>query len=302
MDELNRLADDYEWFLQAVATGVLKRKADLADREATFQPRGQYLFEVEHGSGEWLQVGNEFAIRSNGLPAFYREQIVTAVQQRLARVGPHQLVLLAALMRHYQQRVYQPKLEVDETGAELPSPSLPNITARRLHDEWLRRAAATATATDPGLPALEDKALELLAQWSDVVPGSAHDAYPWEVQHAVDKRVPRPEFLASEATAAHLLAGAAPAATGVAAAPAAMPAAATSLYKVFVNRMQQGPYTVQELAERAARGEIDAATKVWDMRWVPHVDQWKAARELPQLAVLFAPAIPDPLDDIPDPE
>ena len=294
MDELNRLADDYEWFLQAVATGVLKRKTDLADREATFQPRGQYLFEVEQGSGEWLQVGNEFAIRSNGLPAFYREQIVVAVQQRLARLGPHQMLLLAALMRHYQQRVYQPKLEVDETGAELPSPSLPNITARRLHDEWLRRAVATG----PALAGVEEKALELLAQWSDVVPGSSHDAYTWEVQQPVDKRVPRPEYLASETTAAHLLAGA-PAAS----APAGIaPIAGGALYKVFVNRMQQGPYTVQELAQRVARGEVDGATRVWDMRWVPHVDAWKTAREVPELAVLFAASIPDPSDDIPDPE
>ena len=294
MDELNRLADDYEWFLQAVATGVLKRKTDLADREATFQPRGQYLFEVEQGSGEWLQVGNEFAIRSNGLPAFYREQIVVAVQQRLARFGPHQMLLLAALMRHYQQRVYQPRLEVDETGAELPSPSLPNITAKRLHDEWLRRAVATNAA----LATSEDKALDLLAQWSDVVPGSAHDAYTWEVQQPVDKRVPRPEYLASETTAAQLLAGGSVAAAPVGGAPAA----GGSLYKVFVNRMQQGPYTVQELAQRVARGEIDAATKVWDMRWVPHVDGWRTARDVPELAVLFAASIPDPTDDIPDPE
>jgi hypothetical protein len=134
------------------------------------------------------------------------------------------------------------------------------------------------------------------------VPGSAHDAYPWEVQHATDKRVPRPEYLGSEATAMHLLAGAAPVAGASATSAATAPVADAALYKVFVNRMQQGPYTVQELAQRVARGEIDGATKVWDMRWVPHVDQWKQAREVPQLAVLFAAAIPDPTDEIPDPE
>ncbi|UUZ52848.1 hypothetical protein LP419_27265 [Massilia sp. H-1] len=142
MDELNHLADDYEWFLQANALGVIKRKADLGDREASFQPRGQYLFEVEPGSGEWLQIGNEFAIRSNGLPSYYHEQVIAAVQNRLAALGPNQLVLLAALMRHYQHRVYEPKLEVDETGAQLPSPSLPNITARRLYEQWFKRARA----------------------------------------------------------------------------------------------------------------------------------------------------------------
>ena len=64
-------------------------------------------------------------------------------------MGPHQLALLAALMRHYQQRVYEPKLEVDETGAQLPSPSLPNITARRLYDQWIKRAQALNPALAP---------------------------------------------------------------------------------------------------------------------------------------------------------
>ncbi|QBI04817.1 hypothetical protein EYF70_03580 [Pseudoduganella albidiflava] len=310
MDELNRLADDYEWFLQAVALGVLKRKADLADREASFQPRGQYLFEVEQGSGEWLQVGNEYAVRSNGLPSYYREQIVATVQQRLARMGPHQFLLLAALMRYFQHRVYQPRLEVDETGAELPSPSLPNITAKRLHDEWLRRALAA----EPSLAGALDRALELLTQWSEPVPGSASDAYQWEVQHSVDKRVPRAEYLAGNAAAQALLAGgvsiakAVNAPAGIATPAAASSAAsgtasaASSLFKVFVNRMQQGPYTVAELAERIARGEVTAATKAWNMRWVPHVDQWQPAGAVAELAPLFAQAIPDPVDDIPDPE
>ncbi|UGQ45395.1 tubulin-like doman-containing protein [Massilia endophytica] len=286
MDELNRLADDYEWFLQAVALGVLRRKADLADREASFQPHGQYLFEVERGSGEWLQIGNEFAIRSNGLPPYYRDQLIAAVQQRLGRMGPHQMLLLATLMRHYQLRVYQPRLEVDETGAELPSPSLPNITARRLHDAWLRRAHAS----DPALgPASEERAMESLAQWSEIVPGSASDSYSWEVQQQADKRVLRPEYLASESAAVSIF-GSAP------------PLAPDSLYKVFLDRVQQGPFNLQELAQRIARGEIVRGTKLWNMRWVPHVDQWKTAAELPEVAALFEGAIPDPQDDIPDPE
>ncbi|CAN7702501.1 GYF domain-containing protein [Pseudoduganella sp. LjRoot289] len=334
MDELNRLADDYEWFLQAIALGVIKRKADLSDREALFQPRGQYLFEVEQGSGEWLQIGNEFAIRSNGLPAYYREQVIASVQQRLARMGANQFLLLAALMRYYQHKVYQPKLEVDETGAELPSPSLPNITAKRLHDEWMRRAQAL-NAGLPGAPV--ERALETLGMWSEQVTGSANDAYNWEVQHAVDKRVLKPEILAGEAAAARVFADAAPgardayasslAAAGVsaaagsaayAAAPAHAVFAATPsgaapqtglaaagvpvLYKVFVNKTQQGPYALHELAQRIQAGEIDGSTKVWNMQWIPRVDQWKLASDMPDIAPLLGPAIPDPYDDIPDPE
>jgi hypothetical protein len=290
MDELNGLADDYETFLQAVVLRVIRRKSELGEREALFQPRGQYLFEVESGSGEWLQIGNEFSVRSNGLPAYYRERLIGAVQRRLAGVGASQMLLLAALMRHYQQRVYQPRLEVDETGAQLPAPSLPSITARRLHEQWFKRACAMNPQASP---AMIERALAALAVWSEPVPDSASDAYSWEVENLVDKRVPGADVLASEALAASVFA--APAVAGMVA-----PAAAS--YKVFVDKVQQGPYSGDELAQRVARGEIDADTKVWNMRWVPRIDQWQRAADLAELAPLFAAAIPDPDDDIPDPQ
>ncbi|PWF55470.1 tubulin-like doman-containing protein [Massilia glaciei] len=291
MDELNRLADDYEWFLQASALGVIKRKADLADREATFQPRGQYLFEVEPGSGEWLQIGNEFAIRSNGLPAYYREQIIAAVRARLAGMGPHRLTLLAALMRHYQHRVYEPKLEVDETGAQLPSPSLPNITARRLYEAWF----AHARALEPDLSGRHvDAATEGMLEWTEPVAGSAADTYAWEVEQAVDKRAIRHDYLRDEKaaqTATMLREKRAPAA-----------ALAPARYKAFVGGAQQGPYSVHEMAAQIGSGAVGPATKVWNLQWDPKADKWRAAAELPELAALLGAAIPDPDDDIPDPD
>ena len=288
MDELNRLADDYEWFLQANALGVIKRKPDLADREASFQPRGQYLFEVEPGSGEWLQIGNEFAIRSNGLPAYYREQVIAAVQQKLAAMGPNQLALLAALMRHYHQRVYEPKLEVDETGAQLPSPSLPNITARRLYDQWIKRARSVNPALSPDRI---DAAADKLAQWTETVPDSASDAYHWEVERSVDKRVIRQDILASDERAAQVLAAAVPA-----------PPPAAVRYKLFSGGAQHGPFSAEEVALRIARGEVARETKVWNMQWDPKADKWQYAGHMPELAPLFGDAIPDPDDDIPDPD
>jgi hypothetical protein len=289
MDELNRLADDYEWFLQANALGVIRRKGDQGDREASFQPRGQYLFEVEPGSGEWLQIGNEFAIRSNGLPPYYREQVIAAVLNRLASMGAHQLLMLAALMRHYQLRVYEPRLEVDETGAQLPSPSLPNITARRLFDAWFRRAGAL----DPTIgPAQVDAALATIGQWTEQVAGSASDAYSWEVERPVDKRLIKAEFLASDERAAHALERRA--------APQAHLQAAR--YKVFVNGAQRGPYTADDIGQQLARGELDAGTRVWNMQWNPKLDKWQTIGGLPELAVLLGAAIPDPDDQVPDPE
>ncbi|SFC33575.1 tubulin-like doman-containing protein [Massilia yuzhufengensis] len=301
MDELNRLADDYEWFLQAIALGVIRRKADLGDREASFQPRGQYLFEVEPGSGEWLQIGNEYAIRSNGLPPYYRDQVIAAVRHRLAKVGPHQLTLLAALMRHYQLRVYEPRLEVDETGAQLPSPSLPNITARRLYDQWIRRAAAL----DPALsPTQIEAALSSIANWTETVQDSAGDAYSWEVERPVDKRVILPQYLLDDEHAAAALQGRA--APPVQLAKAA-PVAATPRYKLFVQGTQRGPFTLDEIAQQAARGEIDGTTRAWNMAWNPKQDKWSTAGALPELAALLGEAIPDPDDagagdGVPDPE
>jgi hypothetical protein len=338
MDELNRLADDYEWFLQAVALGVIRRKQDAGDREAAFQPRGQYLFEVEQGSGEWLQIGNEYAIRSNGLPPYYREQVIAGVRQRLGAMGPYRLALLAALMRHYQLRVYEPKLEVDETGAQLPSPSLPTITARRLYDQWMRRAASLHPELSP---AQVEAALAQLDLWSETVPDSASDAYQWEVERPIDKRVIRPEFLASEARALQALErrSAAPAAAApglvapamgqdsaapativspsmqptpagtdlhpAVASPASFVVGATPMaarYKLFVGGAQRGPYALEEVAQLLARGEIDQGTRIWNMQWNPRQDKWKTVAEIPELAAAFDTAIPDPDDGVPDPE
>lgn len=296
MDELARLADDYEWFLQAIALGVIRRKPELGEREAAFQPRGQYLFEVEPGSGEWLQIGNEFAVRSNGLPPYYREGVIAAVQARLAGLGPQRLALLAALMRYYQLRVYEPRLEVDETGAQLPSPSLPNITARRLYDTWIRRAQAA----DPDLqPARIEALLADIARWTEAVPGSGQDAYSWEVERPLDKRVILPALLADEQAAQHAL-DQRPATV----APPPLPST-TPRFKLFVGGAQRGPFTVQEVAQQAARGEIDHATRAWDMRWHPKIGKWSTVGELPELAAALGgphdDAIPDPDDGVPDP-
>jgi len=293
MDELGRLADDFEWFLQAIALGVIRRKPELGDREAAFQPRGQYLFEVEAGSGEWLQIGNEFAVRSNGLPPYYREGVIAAVQARLAGLGPQRLALLAALMRYYQLRVYEPRLEVDETGAQLPSPSLPNITARRLYDAWRRRAQAVE-------PARIDALLANIERWTAIVPGSSQDAYSWEVERPIDKRVILPELLAGEDAAQQALTQ-----RVAAVAPPPLPTT-TPRFKLFVGGAQSGPFTVDEVAQQAARGEIDHATRAWDMRWHPKIGKWSTVGELPELAAALGgtqdDAIPDPDDGVPDPQ
>ena len=200
------------------------------------------------------------------------------------------MALLATLMRHYQHRVYEPKLEVDETGAQLPSPSLPNITARRLYDEWLKRALAMN-------PALSFKQLDIAAgtmmQWTALVPDSASDAYAWEVERAVDKRVIKADYLASDEQAG---------AAFEVRVPQVAVGLAPSRFKVFLSGAQQGPYSHDELALRIARGEVGPDTKVWSMQWNPKADKWKLAGDMPELADLFGEPVPDPDNDIPDPD
>jgi hypothetical protein len=234
--------------------------------------------------------------------------------------------------------VYEPKLEVDETGAQLPSPSLPTITARRLYDQWMRRAASLHPELSP---AQVEAALAQLDLWSETVPDSASDAYHWEVERPVDKRVIRPEFLASEARALQALErrSGAPVGTSTAglgvmgrehgsstasivsptmqATPAgtelhpAVASAATFVvgatltpprFKLFVNGAQRGPYALEEVAQQLARGEIDLGTRIWNMQWNPRLDKWKTVGEIPELAGGLDSAIPDPDDTIPDPE
>jgi hypothetical protein len=174
---------------------------------------------------------------------------------------------------------------VDETGAQLPSPSLPNITARRLYDQWIKRARSV----NPALSADRiDAATDKLAQWTETVPDSASDAYHWEVERSVDKRVIRADILASDERAAQVLAAAVP------------PVAAR--YKLFAGGAQHGPFSAEEIAQRIARGEVARDTRIWNMQWNPKADKWQLAGHMPELAPLFHDAIPDPDDDIPDPD
>jgi hypothetical protein len=137
-----------------------------------------------------------------------------------------------------------------------------------------------------------DAALATIGQWTEPVPDSASDAYSWEVERPVDKRVIKPDLFASDERAAHAL-------ERRASVPAAPPA---TRYKVFVNGAQRGPYAIEEVAQQLARGELDAGTRVWNMQWNPKLDKWKTIADLPELAVLLGAAIPDPDDQVPDPE
>lgn len=72
--------------------------------------------------------------------------------------------------------------------------------------------------------------------------------------------------------------------------------------KTFVSGAQRDPFTVAELAAQAARGEIDAGTRLRDMLWDPTKGKWQTAGDVPVPAGLSGAAIPDPDDSTPDPD
>jgi hypothetical protein len=188
---------------------------------------------------------------------------------------------------------------------------------------------------DPQLsPAQVDVALAQLDTWTEPVPDSASDAYAWEVERPVDKRVIRAEFLGADARAAQVLerraggahnapvmppaqfAAAAPtvvaptpvasdAVPGLSVGPSAYVVGATPIaarYKLFVDGAQRGPFALEEVVQQLARGEIDAGTRIWNMQWNPRADKWKTVGDIPEVMGAIDAAIPDPEDGIPDPE
>src|SRR5450830_629319 len=136
-----------------------------------------------------------------------------------------------------------------------------------------RPAAIAFPAQHHGAAALRERfetAVASISQWTDTVPDSASDAYHWEVERAVDKRVVRPAVLNSEAAAAQALdAGRASAADST-----------PIQFKLFIGGVQEGPFGIDQLAGRIARREVTAATQVWDMRQSPRTGSWQRAGEV----------------------
>ena len=103
--------EDFRHFLLAVMLGVLERSKQRTT------PSGQYQFAVARG--DVRRIGNERAIRLNGLPANYREAIVERVNQTLDELDAAQCTALMALAGYYASAVYTAQLIALDTGARL---------------------------------------------------------------------------------------------------------------------------------------------------------------------------------------
>ena len=314
-DEINRLAEDFKQYLLAVMLGLLSRSTQ------RIIPRGQYQFAVARG--DVRRIGNERAVRQNGLPATYRDAIVGRVQETLAELDVAQTAALAALAEYHETAVYTPKLVDDATGNQESRKGFASAIASEAKQE-LREKARRKGMGDRELDQVAERLMNHMKEWAVVIGDSDEDAYDWEVREPGDDGRPRlkyalmPEMLEAGRMAAFLqsLVAAPGAAAPVAAMPfgtpamppmppmlgmppplgGALPPVLEHQYHLGVAGQQYGPFNAQLVVQMVQSGQIVVAnTKVWRAG----LAAWSDLALLPELAMLLqappAAAMPPPL-------
>ena len=306
-DEINRLAEDFKYFLMAIMLGLLTRATQRV------VPAGQYQFSVARGDSR--RIGNERAVRQNGLPIAYRESIVTRVRERIAELGVLQTAALATLSQYYEDKVYTPKLQDDPNGVQLQRKGFASAIAGEARHEFLERARRKGMSHEE-CRIFSERLLDNMKRWATCIDDSDADAYQWEVREPGEDGLPRLKFLIQvemmEAgrldafTQASPVSGAAPAGVPtpwLAAQQAGMPPARDGLpppliehqYHLGINGQQYGPYGAQQIGQMLQSAKITPiGTKVWRQG----LPAWVELNELAELAVLLAPntlMMPPPL-------
>jgi len=294
-DEIARLADDFKQFILAIMLGVLTRSTQ------RIVPPGQYQFAVARG--DVRRIGNERAIRQNGLPIAYRPAIVARVQEALADAGPSQLVALSALCDFYESAVYTPKLVADGTGAEQVRKGFASALAAEAKQE-LKDRARRKGLSERELEQGTNRLLSDLKSWASPIGDSDADAFDWEVREPGEDGQPRLKYLLN----AEMLDGAkldaliqpqspAPVATRLEGAgltyapPPSLFSTPEHQYHLGIDAKQFGPYGAQQIGQMFLSGSLQlAGTKVWRQG----LAGWTELNQLQELAP-FLQSAPPPL-------
>lgn len=299
-DEMKRLAEDFGEFLQAIMLGVLTRHT------GRVVPPGQYQFAVE--PGDLRRIGNERAIRQNGMPASYEKNIALRIEEKLTALDAVQTAAMAALAKYYERTVYAPKLVAQADGSQLPYVGFGSAISAELGArlrESARRKGMAGDELDRTVQAL----LGRLKEWANVIGDSDGDAYDWEVREPEADGQPRLKYaIKGEMLEAGRLeqllrpaaAAAAPAAPAFGMAPPPLggmpPPLVEYQYFLGINGQQQGPFTAQQIVQYVQAGQVvPATTKVWRAG----LPAWAELAQFPELAPLFLsappPLMPPPL-------
>ena len=307
-DELNRLADDFRHYLLAIMLGILERN------KQRVVPAGQYQFAVARG--DVRRIGNERAIRLNGLPANYRDQIVDRVNQALDELDAGQCCALAALADYYASAVYTAQLIELDTGAQDVRVGFASAIAsevRRQLDELAVRKGATPDELERSKRRLIEE--EALRQWAEPVAESDADAYEWEVRAPLDTNHPRLKFVMRQdaqarAGIAALLAGGQVNAATAASFPAPgmapppppggigfppPPVQTEQQYHLAISGQTYGPYSTSQVLKMLQERQLDPqATQIWRQGFAAWITLAQCNELMPPAAALPPP--PPPLN------
>lgn len=282
LDELASRAEDFKLFVQAVALGVLKR---------TEKGEDAGIYSVTR-RGRIQAVGDEKKLRLVGIPEAYRPIIMEQVNGDLELLtSADQLAMWVALLTDYAVSVYpEANFRVDQTDDYRKF--LPTLMSEKLVEEWTRRLerkSGQGTAER-----LVRAASNVIRDWTDEIPGSTSDVYPYEVnvKETKPKRVLRREVLQQDWSLG-------PAKQekqqpqqevnidGTAGGPPPIPQ--VQVY-VVINGQQAGPFDMSTLKQMVQAGQLTLESLVW----MNGMRDWVTASTVASIASVFS-AVPPPI-------
>lgn len=313
-EDLKRIRETMSLFLRAVCFGILER---YSGEDAAYW--------IKLGDGDVLDVGSERDIRAEGfLSQLHRREIEESVARFERQLAPIQLLAASVLLEWTGKRAYAArKVQITENVTDR-IPGLVQMVALDVAAQYTKRFKSIPGGGGIGEPlTIHDGLRDSLAQWTVPIPDSSADTDPNETNHdfsdsdalrAEDKRSILPDRFTPEALAelARMARGAtnsAPSVMGGGAhgipplTPPVPQQVSGRMYKQWwkpagaVKGQQLGPFPAAVIIEKIMNGEVDRNSKLWPMDF----EGWVEAASLEEFARLFQ-IIPDPKDDIPDPE
>jgi hypothetical protein len=282
-EELMKLENDFSYFLQSVAAGVLRRRS-AADEDYEIRKKGARL-----------SIGNERLVRLDGLQAEYRDEIIGQLTHQLEKVSSAaQFGALALLYEFYVEEAYTSRVVGKDEHESIES-GLGHFVCTKLHKEYLRKFNALASSGNADSPSqILERLRAKMDQWSVPIAGSEEDGYRHEVSRdARAKRAVMPEFFESgwleqvvglnkgEADRVAVTAGAIPM-------PPPPPSAAQ--FYVAVNGAATGPFDLAALSLMAQSRTLAPQSLVCRVG----TQQWVAASTVPEMGIFFAAPPPLP--------
>ena len=286
-NELTSRAEDFKLFVEAVALGVLRRTERGVDADL-------YKLKVKGGA---RNVGDEKNLRLDGFDARYRSDIQRQVDRDLDDIqSVEQLAMWVAVMIYYQDSVY-PLLLKSVDGVSIEQRSLPTLVCERLAEEWKQRLQSKLGDENQMERMLRD-AQAALIKWTEEIPGSKADVYPYEVYmpEINNKRVLKGEVLQAGWTLSGVVPGIQLSSTshglvsGISpppvpgSVPPPPPVQADIPFFILMGTQQYGPYHLPTLAGFIPTGQFTLQSLVWRTGMA----DWMSASEVPELSALFS--------------